>query len=140
MGTPTQQTWPEGLKLASAMNFRFPTFSSTPLSKIVTNASPEAIDLITAMCSWDPNKRPTAVQVSPPAHKIGALTAASTGPCLGEILRLVGAYRVCLSCTALTPHLVVEVQRQAAQRHCHASSLSDHHSFTEAEMSRGFCF
>lgn len=25
MGTPTAQSWPEGLKLASAMNFRFPT-------------------------------------------------------------------------------------------------------------------
>ena len=24
MGTPTQQNWPEGLKLAQAMNFRFP--------------------------------------------------------------------------------------------------------------------
>lgn len=24
MGTPTQQTWPEGLKLAAAMNIRFP--------------------------------------------------------------------------------------------------------------------
>lgn len=63
MGTPTQQTWPEGIKLASAMNFRFPTFTTTPLSKIVTNASPEAIDLITSLCSWDPNKRPSAVQV-----------------------------------------------------------------------------
>jgi protein kinase len=63
MGTPTQQTWPEGVKLAAAMNFRFPTFTTTPLSKIVTNASPEAIDLITSMCHWDPNKRPSAVQV-----------------------------------------------------------------------------
>ena len=24
LGTPTQQTWPEGVKLAAAMNFRFP--------------------------------------------------------------------------------------------------------------------
>jgi protein kinase len=64
MGTPTQQTWPEGVKLAAAMNFRFPTFTTTPLSKVITNASPEAIDLITSMCHWDPNKRPTAVQVS----------------------------------------------------------------------------
>jgi hypothetical protein len=47
MGTPTQQSWPEGLKLAAAMNFRFPTFASTPLSKLMTHASPEAIDLIT---------------------------------------------------------------------------------------------
>lgn len=34
LGTPTQQTWPEGLKLSAAMNFRFPTFSPTPLSKV----------------------------------------------------------------------------------------------------------
>lgn len=29
----------------------------------MTNASPEAIDLVSALCSWDPNKRPTAQQV-----------------------------------------------------------------------------
>ncbi|MEW5296929.1 MAG: hypothetical protein WDW36_000175 [Sanguina aurantia] len=62
MGTPTSSTWPDGVKLAAAMSFRFPQFSVTPLQKIITNASPEAIDLITAMCQWDPNKRPTAVQ------------------------------------------------------------------------------
>jgi len=62
MGTPTQTTWPEGLKLASAMSFRFPQFAQTPLSKIVTGASPEALDLLQMMLAWDPNKRPTAVQ------------------------------------------------------------------------------
>lgn len=62
IGTPTQQNWAEGLKLANSMNFRFPQFAATPLSKIITNACPEAIDLMTAMCAWDPNKRPTAVQ------------------------------------------------------------------------------
>jgi hypothetical protein len=62
MGTPTQQTWPEGLKLAAAMNFRFPQFAPTPISKLIPHACPEACDLITMMCAWDPNKRPTAVQ------------------------------------------------------------------------------
>ncbi len=62
MGTPTQQNWPEGLKLAAAMNFRFPQFQPTPLSKIIPHGCPEAIDLLTMMCAWDPNKRPTAVQ------------------------------------------------------------------------------
>lgn len=62
MGTPTQQVWPEGLKLAATMNFRFPQFAPTPLNKIITNACPEAIDLMTQLCHWDPNKRPTAVQ------------------------------------------------------------------------------
>ena len=62
MGTPTQQTWPEGMKLAAQMKFSFPQFSATPLQKLIPNASPEAIDLMTAMCHWDPAKRPTAVQ------------------------------------------------------------------------------
>ena len=62
MGTPTQQNWSEGLKLAQAMNFRFPQFAPTPLSKIIPHACPEAIDLLNCMLHWDPNKRLTAVQ------------------------------------------------------------------------------
>lgn len=62
MGTPTQQTWPEGMKLAGQMKFGFPQFSATPLQKLIPNASPDAIDLMSAMCQWDPAKRPTAVQ------------------------------------------------------------------------------
>ncbi len=33
-----------------------------PLERLIPNASPDAIDLMTAMCQWDPAKRPTAVQ------------------------------------------------------------------------------
>ncbi|EFJ49339.1 hypothetical protein VOLCADRAFT_59590, partial [Volvox carteri f. nagariensis] len=78
MGTPTQQTWPEGLKLAAAMNFRFPQFAPTPLNKIITNACPEAIDLMTQLCQWDPNKRPTAVQAL--QHPYFAVSEAVRGP------------------------------------------------------------
>ena len=62
LGTPTATTWPEGLKLASAMNFRFPTFSATSFKKLIPHAGPEALDLIQQMCHWDPTRRPTAVQ------------------------------------------------------------------------------
>eukprot|EP00245_Coleochaete_scutata_P016282 TRINITY_DN752_c0_g2_i1.p1 TRINITY_DN752_c0_g2~~TRINITY_DN752_c0_g2_i1.p1 ORF type:complete len:485 (-),score=79.85 TRINITY_DN752_c0_g2_i1:765-2219(-) len=62
LGTPTQQTWPDGVKLAAAMNYRFPQFNTTPLAVLIPNASADAIDLMTALCSWDPNKRPTAAQ------------------------------------------------------------------------------
>jgi len=61
-GTPTAQTWPEGLKLAAAMGFRFPQFAPTPLQQLMPHASPEAIELIGACIQWDPNKRPTPVQ------------------------------------------------------------------------------
>lgn len=62
MGTPTSESWPEGLQLAAAMNFRFPSLHATPLSKLIPNACPEAIDLMTQLCAWDPAKRPTAAQ------------------------------------------------------------------------------
>lgn len=69
------------------MNFRFPQFAATPLSKIITNACPEAIDLMTAMCAWDPNKRPSAVQcLQHPYFSIGVRPALpmSGSPSSGE--------------------------------------------------------
>ena len=62
MGTPTQQTWGEGLKLAGNMSFRFPQVATTPLERLIPSASPDAVDLMTAMCQWDPARRPTALQ------------------------------------------------------------------------------
>lgn len=62
LGSPTRENWPEGLKLAAQMGFRFPQFAPTPLQSLIPNASPEAIDFITACCHWDPARRPTAVQ------------------------------------------------------------------------------
>ena len=62
MGSPTAQTWPEGMKLAAQMKFNFPQFSATPLQKLIPHASPEAIDLMTSLVHWDPAKRPTAAQ------------------------------------------------------------------------------
>lgn len=62
LGTPTQSNWPQGLKLATAMNFKFPRFNPTPLSQIIQNASPEAIQLLTDLMHYDPKKRPTAAQ------------------------------------------------------------------------------
>lgn len=49
--------------LYNITSHRFPQFAPTPLSKIITSASPEAIDLITQLCAWDPAKRPTVQQV-----------------------------------------------------------------------------
>ena len=62
VGTPTQQSWPEGLRLAEAMKFKMPKFARTPLATLIPTASPEAIELMEAMTRWDPAKRPTCVQ------------------------------------------------------------------------------
>lgn len=62
MGSPTWNSWAEGLKLANAINYQFPQFSSIHLSVLIPSASEDAISLITSLCSWDPCKRPTALE------------------------------------------------------------------------------
>ena len=49
IGTPDKRDWPEGFKLAAAMNFKFPQFSATPLASIIPTASKEAVALMTDM-------------------------------------------------------------------------------------------
>lgn len=46
IGSPNQRTWPEGMRLASTMQFRFPQFVPTPLQQVMPNATPEAVELI----------------------------------------------------------------------------------------------
>eukprot|EP01033_Poteriospumella_lacustris_P005168 gene5167-3687_t len=60
LGSPNMRSWPEGVKLAAQMQFRFPQFAPTPLSQLVTNGSPEAIQLLTDLMLYDPQQRPTA--------------------------------------------------------------------------------
>ncbi|KAH9328548.1 hypothetical protein KI387_000656, partial [Taxus chinensis] len=62
IGSPTYQTWPEGLRLAASMSYQFPQFKSTNLSFLIPTASAEAIDLMNSLLSWDPVKRPTAAE------------------------------------------------------------------------------
>jgi protein kinase len=64
LGTPTQQTWPEGIKLASNMGYKFPQVAKMSLSSLIPGASTEALLLITDCLNYDPKKRPTATQVN----------------------------------------------------------------------------
>lgn len=61
LGTPTSSTWSDGLKLGAKIGYQFPNFVATPISSIIQNANPEAIDLMNAMLNFDPQKRITAV-------------------------------------------------------------------------------
>eukprot|EP01048_Picozoa_sp_COSAG05_P020950 COSAG05_NODE_3709_length_1889_cov_55.505030_3_plen_308_part_00 len=78
-GTPTAQTWPEGLRLAAAMNFRFAQFAPTPLSALIPHASPEACKLMEDLLLWDPKKRPTASQaLQSPFFQVGVTLPTET--------------------------------------------------------------
>ena len=60
LGPPSPTNWPEGMKLAQKMGLRFPSVSPSGLAAAVPNASPEALDFISALLNMDPNKRPSA--------------------------------------------------------------------------------
>ena len=60
LGTPTYDTWNDGIQQANIVGIRFPTNPGIDLEKVVTGASSEAIDLMKQMLQWDPNKRATA--------------------------------------------------------------------------------
>ncbi|KAI8022849.1 Cyclin-dependent kinase F-4 [Camellia lanceoleosa] len=62
IGTPNETEWAEGLKLASAINYQFPQLTGVHLSVLMPSASKDAINIITSLCSWDPCKRPTALE------------------------------------------------------------------------------
>lgn len=62
LGTPLQNTWKEGLKLAGLMKFKFPTMVPTDLNSLIPNASRDGIELINQMLAWDPQARITATQ------------------------------------------------------------------------------
>ena len=63
LGTPTNNTWLEGVNQANKIGMKLPQSSGTDLSNIVIGASPEAIDLMKQMLKWDPNCRATATQL-----------------------------------------------------------------------------
>lgn len=60
LGTPSMSAWPEGYRLASQMNYKFPSCAPLNLASLIPNASYDAILLMSALLQWDPQKRPTA--------------------------------------------------------------------------------
>jgi male germ cell-associated kinase len=57
-GTPGD--WPEGQRLAAAVNYAFPQYIPTPLAEIIPRASPEAVEFVRTLLRWDPSTRPSA--------------------------------------------------------------------------------
>lgn len=63
LGTPTTASWSEGHRIAAQIGFTFPQCSAVNLSTMMPNACDDAIQLITEMLKFDPQKRPSAAQV-----------------------------------------------------------------------------
>ncbi|KAI3840860.1 hypothetical protein MKX03_009988 [Papaver bracteatum] len=62
IGSPTYESWAEGIQLANSCGYKFPQVHLYGLSTMIPSASHEAIDLIKSLCSWDPKNRPTAME------------------------------------------------------------------------------
>jgi serine/threonine protein kinase len=59
IGSPVNQ-WGEAINLAKKIEFKFPNVNGAGLKASCPEASPEAIEVMTEMLKWDPNKRATA--------------------------------------------------------------------------------
>ena len=135
LGSPTMRSWPEGMKLASAMNFRFPQFTATPLNQLVPNASEEALQVLTDCLRFDPSQRPTCAQLlqypffqvnaqlpppmPPAANKETAtvITQESTAPLLGKPAAPKGsptAYASMLPNKAMIPNKSMTLESSAS--------------------------
>jgi protein kinase len=62
LGTPTQKTWADGVRLANRLGIRFPTTTPLGVASVIPNASPTALSLIAEMLRFDPTRRPSASQ------------------------------------------------------------------------------
>ena len=58
LGTPNE--WVDGMRMAISINYRFPNTFGVPLAQVIPNASPEAVELVSMMLTWDPRLRPNA--------------------------------------------------------------------------------
>ena len=88
------------------MGFRFPQMPPQPLQKLVPTASPEAVDLMTAMCQWDPRRRPTAVQaLQHPFFCVGIRSAPqlAAGPALRERIQAASAALAAAAAAGASP-------------------------------------
>ena len=72
LGTPTAETWKDGLRQAASINYRFPKLPACPLQRLMPHASAEALKVMEDMMLWDPSKRPTcAGSIQYPFFRVG---------------------------------------------------------------------
>ncbi|KAJ1486956.1 kinase-like domain-containing protein [Baffinella frigidus] len=80
LGSPTNENWPDGMKLAAARRIKFPQCPKVPFSKLMPHASAESIHLIDEMLHWDSAKRITCSEsLQHPYFQIGRSIRESGG-------------------------------------------------------------
>lgn len=63
LGTPTKESWPEGVTMVSQMQFKFPKCAAVPWSHVLPpTTSKTALHLIQELIQYDPSRRLTATQ------------------------------------------------------------------------------
>ena len=81
LGTPTPETWKDGLRQAASINYRFPKLPACPLQRLMPHASAEAIKIMHDMMLWDPAKRPTCGgSIQYPFFRVGLDVPAPAAP------------------------------------------------------------
>lgn len=61
LGSPTDSTWPQGMRLMRENRIQMPNIrSSGGIRTLIPSASPYALDLIAQMLQWNPSRRPSA--------------------------------------------------------------------------------
>ena len=59
LGSPTNKTWPEGLKQATMRGINFPEFGQISLKEVIPDCPNDGLDFIMECLRWDPSKRMT---------------------------------------------------------------------------------
>mmetsp|Transcript_37171 Transcript_37171/g.71278 ORF Transcript_37171/g.71278 Transcript_37171/m.71278 type:complete len:330 (-) Transcript_37171:66-1055(-) len=62
-GNPSEDTWPQLRTLPDYPKISFPEMPGIPLSEMLPDASPRAIALLTKLLTYNPDHRPSAVEV-----------------------------------------------------------------------------
>ncbi|XP_031628185.1 serine/threonine-protein kinase ICK [Contarinia nasturtii] len=62
LGTPEKTNWPDGYRLATAIQFRFPECQKVDFAALIPRATESGLQLLNEFLYWDSEKRPSAQQ------------------------------------------------------------------------------
>lgn len=91
LGAPTTASWPEGIELSQAMNFKFPAFAPTDFGTLLPSASKSALSFLNALLLYDPGRRPSAKKALR-NHFLTRFGSENKGSC-GNKMNAVSHYR-----------------------------------------------